>query len=58
MACGNAGVRGSQAIVVKSSQVAEAVVETAKNQQCDLIAMASRGRRSVARRSLPSLPAR
>jgi nucleotide-binding universal stress UspA family protein len=29
--------------------VAEAIITTAKNQQCDLIVMASHGRRSLAR---------
>lgn len=43
------GVRSAQAIVMKSNQVAEAIVATAKNQQCDLIVMASHGRRSLAR---------
>ncbi|QSI32996.1 universal stress protein [Variovorax sp. RKNM96] len=43
------GVRNAQAIVMKSNQVAEAIVATAKNQECDLIVMASHGRRSLAR---------
>jgi len=43
------GVRSAQAIVMKSNQVAEAIITTAKNQQCDLIVMASHGRRSFAR---------
>jgi nucleotide-binding universal stress UspA family protein len=43
------GVRSAQAIVMKSNQVAEAIIATAKNQQCDLIVMASHGRRSLAR---------
>lgn len=43
------GVRSVQAIVMKSNQVAEAIISTAKNQQCDLIVMASHGRRSLAR---------
>ena len=43
------GVRNAQAIVMKSNQVAEAIIATAKNQQCDLIVMASHGRRSLAR---------
>jgi len=42
------GVRSAQAIVMKSNQVAEAIISTAKNQQCDLIVMASHGRRGVA----------
>src|SRR5688572_17574302 len=37
------GVRSAQAIVMKSNQVAEAIIATAKNQQCDLIVMASHG---------------
>jgi nucleotide-binding universal stress UspA family protein len=43
------GVRNPQAIVMKSNQVAEAIIAAAKNQQCDLIVMASHGRRSLAR---------
>jgi nucleotide-binding universal stress UspA family protein len=43
------GVRSAQAVVIKSNQVAEAIIATAKNQQCDLIVMASHGRRSLAR---------
>jgi nucleotide-binding universal stress UspA family protein len=43
------GVRSAQAIVMKSNQVAEAIITTAKTQQCDLIVMASHGRRSLAR---------
>jgi len=43
------GVRNPQGIVMKSNQVAEAIIATAKNQQCDLIVMASHGRRSLAR---------
>ena len=43
------GVRNAQAIIMKSNQVAEAIVATAKNQDCDLIVMASHGRRSLAR---------
>ena len=43
------GVRSAQAIVMKSNQVAEAIIATAKNQECDLIVMASHGRRSLAR---------
>ncbi|MGJ7537549.1 MULTISPECIES: universal stress protein [unclassified Variovorax] len=48
------GVRDAQAIVIKSNQVAEAIIATAKNQQCDLIVMASHGRRSLARLLLGS----
>jgi nucleotide-binding universal stress UspA family protein len=43
------GVRNPRAVVMKSNQVAEAIITTAKNQQCDLIVMASHGRRSLAR---------
>ena len=43
------GVRSAQAIVMKSNHVAESIIATAKNQQCDLIVMASHGRRSFAR---------
>lgn len=43
------GVKSAQAIVMTSNQVAEAIITTAKNQQCDLIVMASHGRRSLAR---------
>ena len=43
------GVRRADAVVMKSNQVAEAIIQTAKNQGCDLIVMASHGRRSLAR---------
>jgi len=43
------GVRNPRAVVMKSNQVAEAIIAAAKNQQCDLIVMASHGRRSLAR---------
>jgi len=43
------GVHSAQAVVVKSNHVAESIIATAKNQQCDLIVMASHGRRSFAR---------
>jgi len=43
------GVRGVQAVVVTSNQVAEAIIEVAKTHECDLIVMASHGRRSLAR---------
>lgn len=43
------GVRSAQAVVVRSNQIAEAIISTAKNHQCDLIVMASHGRRSLAR---------
>ena len=41
-------------VVVKSDLVAEAVIETAKNQQCDLIVMASHGRKGIQRMLLGS----
>ena len=41
------GVASVQAIVVKSNQVAEAIVETAKSHDCDLIVMASHGRHGI-----------
>jgi len=43
------GVRNPSTIVMKSNQVAEAIVASARSQQCDLIVMASHGRRSFAR---------
>ena len=43
------GVRRAEAIVVKSNQVGEAIIATAKNEQCDVIVMASHGRRGFAR---------
>ena len=41
-------------VVVKSDLVAEAVIDTAKNQQCDLIVMASHGRKGIQRMLLGS----
>lgn len=43
------GVRRADAVVMKSNQVAEAIIHAAKNQDCDLIVMAWHGRRSLAR---------
>ena len=43
------GVRSVQAVVVRSNQVAEAIIEAVKSHQCDLIVMASHGRRSLTR---------
>lgn len=42
------------AVVVKSDLVAEAVIETAHNHQCDLIVMASHGRKGLQRMLLGS----
>ncbi|NVM93133.1 nucleotide-binding universal stress UspA family protein [Variovorax sp. SG517] len=48
------GVRSAQAMVMRSNQIAEAIITAAKNRQCDLIVMASHGRRSLARLLLGS----
>ena len=42
------------AVVVKSDLVAEAVIETAQNHHCDLIVMASHGRKGIQRLLLGS----
>ena len=42
------------AVVVKSDLVAEAVIETAQNHHCDLIVMASHGRKGIKRMLLGS----
>lgn len=42
------------AVVVKSDLVAEAVIETAQNHHCDLIVMASHGRKGIQRMLLGS----
>ncbi len=42
------------AVVVKSDLVAETVIETAENHQCDLIVMASHGRKGIQRLLLGS----
>ncbi|MOA66601.1 Universal stress protein family protein [compost metagenome] len=47
-------MRRADAVVMKSNQVAEAIIHAAKNQDCDLIVMASHGRRSLARLLLGS----
>jgi nucleotide-binding universal stress UspA family protein len=43
------GVRHVEAFVTKSNQVAESIVEFAKNHECDLIVMATHGRRGLTR---------
>ncbi|RZL90799.1 MAG: universal stress protein [Variovorax sp.] len=43
------GVRHVEAVVAKSNQVAESIVELAKSHDCDLIVMASHGRRGLSR---------
>jgi|KBSMisStandDraft_5_1062788.scaffolds.fasta_scaffold349121_1 nucleotide-binding universal stress UspA family protein len=43
------GVRRAEAVVAKSNQVAESIVEFATNHDCDLIVMASHGRRGLTR---------
>jgi len=43
------GVRSVQAAVAKSNQIAESIIEHAKVHHCDLIVMASHGRRSLTR---------
>ena len=43
------GVVSAQAVVAKSNMVAESIVEAAKSHDCDLIVMASHGRRSITR---------
>lgn len=43
------GVRHAEAVVAKSNHVAESIVEFAKNHECDLIVMASHGRRGLTR---------
>ena len=43
------GVRSVQTAVVKSNQIAEAIIATSRRFQCDMIVMASHGRRSLAR---------
>ena len=48
------GVRSAQAMVMRSNQIAEAIITAAKHRHCDLIVMASHGRRSLARLLLGS----
>lgn len=43
------GVRSAEAVVMKSNLVAEAIIEVAKTRECDLIVMASHGRRGLTR---------
>lgn len=43
------GVRNAEAVVPRSNMVAESIVELAKTRECDLIVMASHGRRGLAR---------
>ncbi|VTU46158.1 universal stress protein [Variovorax sp. PBL-E5] len=43
------GVCNAEAVVIKSNLVAESIVDLAKARACDLIVMASRGRRGVTR---------
>ncbi|CAN7203441.1 universal stress protein [Variovorax sp. LjRoot290] len=43
------GVRSAEAVVMRSNMVAESIVELAKSRECDLIVMASHGRRGLAR---------
>jgi nucleotide-binding universal stress UspA family protein len=43
------GVKNTRAVVVQSELVSEAIIETASLHHCDLIVMASHGRRGVQR---------
>lgn len=43
------GVREAEAVVMKSNLVAESIIETAKAHECDVIVMASHGRRGLSR---------
>lgn len=43
------GVRSTQALVMTSEFVSEAIIEAARIHQCDLIVMASHGRRGIKR---------
>ncbi|CAN7767325.1 universal stress protein [Variovorax sp. LjRoot290] len=43
------GVRSAEAVVMKSNLVAESIVDVAKTHECDLIVMASHGRRGLTR---------
>ncbi|MEJ8852937.1 universal stress protein [Variovorax robiniae] len=45
----NKGVRNVEVAVVASNQVAESIIETATTHNCDLIVMASHGRRTLKR---------
>ena len=48
------GVRQTRAVVMKSNHVAESIVEAARIHQCELIVMASHGRRGIKRLLLGS----
>ncbi|MDM0118133.1 universal stress protein [Variovorax sp. J22R133] len=43
------GVRNVEAVVKGSNEIGESIIEFAKSEGCDLIVMASHGRRTVAR---------
>ena len=43
------GVRNAEAVVTKSNLVAESIIEVARTRDCDLIVMASHGRRGLTR---------
>ncbi|CAN7505023.1 MULTISPECIES: universal stress protein [unclassified Variovorax] len=43
------GVESTKAVVMKSELVSEAIIEAARNFRCDLIVMASHGRRGIKR---------
>jgi nucleotide-binding universal stress UspA family protein len=43
------GVRSVEAVLMKSNMVAESIIEVAKTHECDLIVMASHGRRGLTR---------
>ncbi|RZL91534.1 MAG: universal stress protein [Variovorax sp.] len=43
------GVKDTHAIVMKSELVSEAIIEAARTHRCDLIVMASHGRRGIKR---------
>ena len=43
------GVRNIETVVAPSNEVAESIIETAKTHNCDLIVMASHGRRTLKR---------
>jgi nucleotide-binding universal stress UspA family protein len=43
------GVENTKAVVMKSELVSEAIIEAARNFHCDLIVMASHGRRGIKR---------
>ncbi|MEJ8848274.1 universal stress protein [Variovorax rhizosphaerae] len=45
----NQGVPNVEAVVVRSNQVAESIIEIATTHNCDLIIMASHGRRTLKR---------